>query len=195
MRKTEKTPKPTPEAAGKSSFNLIDEKRFLNFIDTDSVSSFIDLGCGAGNYTIKIAEMLGKSRIWAVDLWKEGIELLKKRSEELNIKNVNAIVADIRKRLPFEDESFDASLIATVIHHFNKSKRIEILKEVARITKTGGMLYIVEFKKITEGPGPAFDIRIDERELGNTVQSCGFKTISFGDIGQFNYTMKFRKIV
>ena len=42
---------------------------------------FLDLGCGAGNYTLAVAEVIGKHGVVvALDLWEQGIETLQERA-------------------------------------------------------------------------------------------------------------------
>ena len=184
-----------PVAAGKSSFGLIDKEKFFSYIDMDSITNFIDLACGIGNYSLGISEKLKKgSSIYAIDLWEEGIETLKKEIISQNINNINPSVSDIRERLPFAEESFDACLMATIIHDLSENDRRSAVKEACRVVKKEGILYVVEFKKILEDYGPRMQIRIDEGELMNIIVPHGFKVAAYGDIGQSHYIMKFQKI-
>jgi ubiquinone/menaquinone biosynthesis C-methylase UbiE len=42
--------------------------------------------------------------------------------------------------------------MATIIHDLSKPARDATIREVARVLKPEGMLNIIEFKKIDEGP-------------------------------------------
>ncbi len=48
-----------PVAAGKSSFDLIDTEKTFAMIDVGPHSSFLDLACGIGTYSIEIAKTIG----------------------------------------------------------------------------------------------------------------------------------------
>ena len=50
-----------PPGAGKSSFELIDKKRFFSLLDLPPNSIFIDLACGTGRYSIEIAKQQGQN--------------------------------------------------------------------------------------------------------------------------------------
>ncbi len=68
-----------PIAAGKSSFNLIDTQRFFSELNLQAGITFLDVACGRGAYSLAASDYVGPAgRIIAVDLWKEGIEDLRR---------------------------------------------------------------------------------------------------------------------
>lgn len=181
-----------PVAAGKSSFDLIDTETALAIIDIKPDSSFLDMACGIGNYCLEIAKHIGdKGTIYAVDLWAEGIATLDNRVSVEGIGNIKTIVADITARLPFEENSIDSCLMATILHDLSKDAQKKTIQEVTRLLKPGGMLNIIEFKKIAKGPGPPVKIRMDEQEVESLVTGYGFTKVAGGDIGEFNYLLKY----
>jgi ubiquinone/menaquinone biosynthesis C-methylase UbiE len=50
-------------AAGKSSFDLINRNKVFSFLDIKANSSFLDLACGIGKYSVDIAKIIGKEGI------------------------------------------------------------------------------------------------------------------------------------
>ncbi len=183
-----------PVAAGKSSFELINAPDFFANIKIPSGAQVLDLACGAGKYSIEISKRLGgEGSIYAVDLWDEGIETLKRTIREENIANVHPIKADITKRLPLEDGSIDFCLMATILHDLPPEGLDSALKEVVRVLKRGGVLTVIEFKKIDRGPGPPMSIRISEEECEEKIKGYGFVKTYGGEVGQFNYVLLFRK--
>lgn len=186
--------KDKPVAAGKSSFDLIDTEKTFAIIDVKPDSSFLDLACGAGKYSIEIANRIGeKGTVYAVDLWQEGIEALKQEINIKSIMNIKAILADISNKLPLEESSIDSCLMATIIHDLSESDQKSAIKEVVRLVKPGGMLNIIEFKKIDKGPGPPIDIRMDEEQIEALVTPYGFEKVIGSEIGAFNYLLKYKK--
>lgn len=177
-----------PIAAGKSSFDLIDKTQTISTLNITPHSSFLDLACGVGNYSVEIATCIGaKGRVFAVDLWQEGVDLLRMRIDENGIKNIETLVADICTTLPFGENSMDSCLMATVVHDLTVTGQKSSIEEVARLLKPGGLLNIIEFKKIDKGPGPPLAIRMAEEEVEKLVTPYGFKKISCSEVGQFNY--------
>jgi ubiquinone/menaquinone biosynthesis C-methylase UbiE len=184
-----------PVAAGKSSFDLIDTEKTFAIIDVKPDSSFLDLACGSGNYSIAIAIQIGeKGTVYAVDLWQEGIEALKQAINIKGIKNIKTILADISKELPLEGSSIDSCLMATIVHDLSKSDQESAIQEVARLVKPGGLLNIIEFKKIDKGPGPPVNIRLDEEQIEALVTPYGFEKVIISEVGEFNYLLKYKKI-
>lgn len=185
----------SPPGAGKSSFELIDSNSLLRDLQISSGMVFLDLGCGKGAYSIAVSPIIGEQGlVHAVDLWKEGISTLRSRVSEEGYSNINAIVADVRERLPIEDGSVDVCLMATVLHELLEiGAQGRALKEVARVLKPGATLAIIEFKKIDGPPGPPMKIRLSPAEVEEIVLPHGFGSKSLTDLGAHNYLILFAK--
>ena len=184
-----------PVAAGKSSFDLIDKEEMLAIIDIQPHKNFLDLACGVGNYCIEIVAHIGeKGTVHAIDLWHQGIEVLNQKISAAGIKNIRTMVADITTQLPVEENSIDSCLMATILHDLSKSGQRAVIQEVTRLLKPGGMLNIIEFKKIEKGPGPPMKIRMDEQEVDSLVTEFGFIKVAGGEVGEFNYLLKYEKL-
>jgi len=183
-----------PIAAGKSSFDLIDKEKFFGTLGLKSDTVLIDVACGVGRYSIATSEVLNnEGMIFAVDLWEEGIQTLKQTIAGKGIKNIRALLADISKHIPVEDQSIDIVLMATVLHDLievNTEKGT--LSEIRRVIKPGGNLVIIEFKKIEGPPGPPVAIRLTPEDTEKIVSAYGFKQEKVIDVGQYNYLSVFK---
>ncbi len=84
--------------------------------------------------------------------------------------------------------------MATILHDLSKSGQRAVIQEVTRLLKPGGMLNIIEFKKIEKGPGPPMKIRMDEQEVDSLVTEFGFIKVAGGEVGEFNYLLKYEKL-
>jgi ubiquinone/menaquinone biosynthesis C-methylase UbiE len=183
-----------PPAAGKSSFDLIDRKKLFSLIDMPYKSIVVDLACGIGRYSIELSNYTeARYEFYAIDLWSEGIDVLKGLIADQHINNIHAIVADISKKIPLETASADMCLMATVLHDLSKEAQDSTLREVHRVLKPEGVLMIIEFKIIDYGPGPPVDIRLSEHEVEHLASIHEFKKISCDEIGEFNYLMRLQK--
>lgn len=183
-----------PVAAGKSSFDLIDKEKTFALLDVKPHSRFIDLACGVGNYSLEIARSIGeKGMVFAVDLWQEGIDALHREIEKKSIKNITTLLADISNTLPLEGGSFDSCLMATIVHDLQKDQQSSCLEEVTRLLKPGGILSIIEFKKIDKGPGPPLAIRMAEEDIELLVTPFGFTRVQWSEVGDFNYLLQYKK--
>jgi len=184
-----------PTAAGKSSFELIDVENFFQELDLQKGTIFLDVACGRGAYSLAASDIIGPhGRVFAVDLWEEGIEHLKIAAAEKGAHNITAFVSDAGRRIPVEDQSIDVCLTATVLHDFVEDHiDKEVLKEIVRVVKPGGILAVMEFKKIDGPPGPPIHIRLSPENVTDMLDTYGFKKKRFADVGPYNYLMLFKR--
>jgi len=188
-------PKP-PRSAGKSSFGLIDSVKLLNELQLLNGTAFLDVACGAGDYSTALSEIAGENgMVYAIDLWKEGIEILAKRAASKGITNIKACVGDIRSRLPCEDNEIDVCLMATILHEITDDNAfVRTLNEISRVVKRNGFLAVVEFKKIKESPGPRFHVRLSPRAVAEMVSPFGFVNKHLCEIGSSIYLAIFELV-
>ncbi len=186
-----------PTAAGKSSYDLIDEDLFWKSLAVEPGMTVLDLACGAGRYTLPLAERVGDGgRVIGVDLWAEGIEKLAADARSSGLENVEGHVADAGKGLPVADGSVDLCLMATVLHDFTADGiDMAVLKEVARVLKPDGIAAVVEFNKQDGPPGPPKAVRLSLMETTMRLQRFGM--IRFGavvELGEHLYFVQFRRM-
>jgi ubiquinone/menaquinone biosynthesis C-methylase UbiE len=182
-----------PPGAGKSSFELIDAERFFQVLALRPGLSVLDAGSGTGSYAFALAKRVGDGgRVWAVDLWAEGIERLRERIAREGVSNLQTHVADVAGPLPLPGESMDLVLMATVLHDLREAGRQDgALAEVRRLLKRHGIFAVVEFHKVQGPPGPPVSIRLSPEELQALVEPFGFVKTGFHQVGPHNYLMTF----
>ena len=95
-------------------------------------SSVADIGCGNGkNMNIKQGV-----HYFGCDFSESLVKIC------VN-KGLNVIVGDILN-IPYDDNSFDYTMSIAVIHHLSSNeKRMKAVKELLRITKPGGKVFIL----------------------------------------------------
>lgn len=98
----------------------------------------LELGCGAGNDSNYFA-MLGH-QVLATDFSEVAIE---KNREFYKNDNLTFEVLDISNALPFKNNSYDLVYARLSLHYFTDEKTREIVGEIARILKPGGLLAFV----------------------------------------------------
>jgi ubiquinone/menaquinone biosynthesis C-methylase UbiE len=184
-----------PIAAGKSSFDLIEARALFQELPLEGDPVFLDVACGAGAYSLAVAELLGAdAEIFAFDLWSEGIEMLNREIEARQIKKIQAGVADVTQSIPLDDACVDVCLLATVLHDFLEIHAEKgALSELKRVVRPGGTLAVVEFKVMDGPPGPPRQIRISAQRVQELVVPHGFRLLKIGDIGPYNYLCLFQR--
>lgn len=118
--------------------------RFIELIRkhsyTKKVSGFnlLEVGCGTGEYTWRVAKKLRVNKIVGLDISKNVLNIAQKKSSKY--KNVSFVRQSIYKT-NFNNNSFDVVYCFYTLHHVDNRK---FFKEISRILKPGGLLFICE---------------------------------------------------
>ncbi len=184
-----------PIAAGKSSFEIIDERAVFDQLQLKGGEVVVDAGSGVGNYALALAGSAGSgSRIYAFDLWREGIDELNRRIAGSGLENLTADLADVSQGIPLGDGAADVLLMVTVLHDLvEDGKGDGALREAARVLKPGGRLVIVEFNKTEGSPGPPLHVRLSPDELDQLVVPFGFAKTGSTAAGPHAYVSTYRR--
>jgi ubiquinone/menaquinone biosynthesis C-methylase UbiE len=182
--------------AGKSSFSRVDTEKLFQIIDLKPEDNFLDVGCGRGEYTLTAAKYLGaKSTLFAIDLWEDGVEILREEAKKADINNLQAYVGDISQGLPIKDEMIDKCLMSAVLHGIKENGKLEMtIQEIRRVLQTDGELIIIEWKKVEGPPGPGIMVRFMPEEIETLLKPFGFEQKTVQDVGEYFYVSIFVKV-
>jgi len=180
--------------AGMSSFDLIDSKELFERLRIEKGATLVDLGCGPGEYVTEASLRVGeKGKVYAIDLWEEGLLALDKKAKSRGLSQVRVIAADICAMLPLKDQSVDICLAATVLHDLVQEGCADrTLEEIRRILRPQGILAIIEFKKFDGHPGPPINVKLSPDELKQLVVLHGFTRKEVVEVGPYNYLALFQ---
>jgi len=178
---------------GKSSFDLVDTRKLFDELRIRPGSVFVDLGCGRGEYASQAAARVGEEgKVYAIDLWEEGLVVLQTEAEFLGLHQMEVLVADICARIPLEDRSSDVCFLAAVLHDLvQEGCAGGVLDEARRIMQPEGTLAVVEFNKFDGHPGPSITVKLSPEELEALVVPHGFVRKSHAEVGPYTYLMTF----
>jgi len=182
--------------AGKSSKAYLNAERVLQETGLKSGDNFLDIGCGDGYFSIAASKIVSnKGKVYALDSYEKSIVALKQQIHRESIGNIEAIVADVTKKMPLPDATTDVCLMANVVHGFLANGEVpSVMAETARVMKAGSTLAVVEFQKIPGPPGPPISIRMTPEELEDLISRYGFKKNKVAEVGPFHYAAMFRTI-
>lgn len=140
----------------------------------------MDLGCGDGHIAMEAVEMLNDdATVIAMDMYKPSIIDLHKDVDEQDIENLIPILGDITSKTELDDDSVDVMLMLNVYHHFNAARKVdEAISEIKRITKPGGRVCVMDYKKQEVRHGPPYQMRVDSEDVKKAFVDNGFKFIS-----------------
>lgn len=119
----------------------IDPDAFWRDMRLEAGMRVLDVGCGIGYFAIPAARTVGpQGRVWACDVATEMVAHL--RREGAGLPQLEGVVSE-ETRLPLPDGVADLALAAFVLHELEKPA--SLLKEAARVLKTGGRLLILDW--------------------------------------------------
>jgi ubiquinone/menaquinone biosynthesis C-methylase UbiE len=164
----------------------------FNVLRLKEGDTFLDMGCGPGDYAVWASKIVGDSgAVYALDKWKHLIDVLIEEADSQGLKNLEAIVCDITEPLPIEDRCVDVCLLATVFHTLNLAKYGKnLLSEIRRVLKPGSRLAVLNCKKEEQPFGPPLQIRWSPEEVEDLLTQHGFEKVDYVDLG-FNYLIQF----
>lgn len=102
----------------------------VSFADDHAGASVLDVGCGTGAYTEKLAE-LGRAA--------KGIELNPEYVAEARARGVDAQVVDAG-RIPFDDDTFDTTILFEVIEHI--PDYVAVVREAFRVARKNVLITV-----------------------------------------------------
>lgn len=130
-----------------------------------------DIGAGSGYYSFRLAEVLPRGRVVAVDIQQEMLDYLKEESLRRKITNVQPHLGAVDD-LKMEANTLDAVLMVDAYHEF--SHPVEMLQSIKNALKPGGRVYLLEFR----AEDPAVPIKLLHK-MSKEQSLKEFKAIGF----------------
>lgn len=139
----------------------------LNLKPNDVVA---DIGAGTGYMSFRIAPLLTKGKVLAVDIQPEMLDIIEFLKKENNITNIEPILATLTNpNLP--PESVDLALMVDAYHEFENPR--EVIEGIFRALKPGGKVALVEYR----GENPFIMIKrlhkMSQRQVRKEMQAVG----------------------
>jgi ubiquinone/menaquinone biosynthesis C-methylase UbiE len=173
------------------------ESRFRDALGSTANGVLLDLACGPGVVTAAVAA--GARQVTGFDATPAMLDKARKRCAEAGLTNV-----DFRhggaESLPFADGTFDGVVTRLAIHHFVDPLRV--LKEVFRVTRSGGRLVVVDVivsedrdeaalqNAIENLRDPSHVRMLPATELDAVITQAGF---TIADISTWNKSREFEE--
>lgn len=118
---------------------LEEMKDVISVLKKQKVHRVLDLGCGTGRHTVLLAKEGFK--VYALDLSKTGLKMINAwlKKEKLTAKLIHS---SCYHRFPFKDHFFEAIISTQVIYHNYHVQIKKCIKEIERVLKPQGIIYI-----------------------------------------------------
>jgi len=111
---------------------------------TPQARDLLDIGCGAGNYTLKMLQRLPGLNCTLVDLSRPMLDRAVERVTAAGGRNVKALQGDMRM-LDLGRESFDIVLAAATLHHLRTDQEWQsMFQAVFAALRPGGSFWVFD---------------------------------------------------
>jgi len=114
-------------------------ERYLSEIDVPDGARVLEIGCGGGVATQRLATLAGVSHVTGLD--PSPVFLARAREAMKDQDNVDLVEGDARA-LQFDDSSFDLLVAHTVLSHVPEPEAA--LKEACRVLRPGGQIVVFD---------------------------------------------------
>jgi ubiquinone/menaquinone biosynthesis C-methylase UbiE len=142
----------------------------------------LEVGPGNGRYTLETARRVGQAgKVIAIDIEPKMIARVLRRAQTEAVSNLEAKVADVYQ-LPFEEGTFDAIYLITVISEIPEPERA--LREFYRVLTPSGTLAFSELVTDPDYPLARTLMRLASRTKFRLKKKLG---------NFFSYTLVFEK--
>ena len=148
-------------------------RRLLGSLGIQPGQTALDLGCGAGFWTLPLAELAGPTGfVWALDVSQEMLDALAERQPPPTVR-------PLRSELPhidLPDASVDWIWGAFVVHEVEPLDGL--MAEMRRVLRPGGQVALLDWRPDAASmDGPPADHRLSPAVITEHLQTAGFELL------------------
>jgi cyclopropane fatty-acyl-phospholipid synthase-like methyltransferase len=145
-----------------------------------------DLGAGTGYFAARLANMLPKGRVYAVDIEPDMVRYLEARAKREGLSNMLALEG--RPDDPRLPEKVDLILLVDVYHHIGD--RASYFRRLRETLRSRGRVAIIDFK-LDSPQGPPRAARIAPQAVKAEMKAAGYAVAAEHDFLPYQYFLVF----
>ena len=162
--------------------------KILKVLNLKTDSKVADIGSATGYFPVRIAKVIPKGRVWAIDVEPNLVNFLNKRAEKEKIQNLFSVLGTFDD--PLIPEKVDYIFIVNTYHHIAKRKKyFENLK--ASLTKEGKIV-IIDFRKGKLPFGPKDEMKISKKNITAEMKIAGYRVAKTYDFLKYQNILVFK---
>ena len=122
-----------------------DPVKILKMLGLREDNVVADLGAGTGHYTLAAGAIVGRGKVYAVELQKDFVGTINSKIKEAHLSNVETIWGNVEKRggTKIGDNIVDAVIASNIL--FQVEDKETFVEEVKRILKPKGKVLLVDW--------------------------------------------------
>lgn len=179
----------------RSGTELINPFKLLERVGIRQNWHVADLGCGTtGHFILPAAQLVGPDGlVYAVDIRRDVLEHVDRMIKQEHLFNIKSVWSDIdvfgATRIP--PGSLDLCLLVNNL--FLSQNRPAMIREMARLTKPGGRIVVVEWKAIATPIGPPTDHRLSLEQSKTICESPYLEFLDEIEVGHSHYGLLYER--
>ena len=122
----------------------------------------LDVACGTGRTLHQISRAHPELRLFGVDLSPAYVRIARQRLADVG---EIALAVENGEALPFADGAFDIATSVYLFHELPRNARRNVLREMFRVTKPGGLVVLEDSCQVAESAEIEFALREFPREF------------------------------
>jgi ubiquinone/menaquinone biosynthesis C-methylase UbiE len=172
-------------------YNRLDPHQVLSAIPMFPFNSVLDVGAGAGYFTIALGKHLFDGKVYAVDSDDEQLAINKAEIDKVRLTNTDVLKFKTGNKIPLDDNVVEGALVAFYLNQVKNPEKL--MDEVKRCMQKGAWLVVLEWVKRETNQGPALENRIDVVDMRSMLEKEGFRFSSRHDLNSQQYMLIMRK--
>ncbi len=188
------TPDTTKEYTEPFPGRFVNPAEIVHLFDLKEGSKFADFGAGTGAYVLAAAPLVGQNgQIYAIDIQKDLLLKLKQTVADAGYENVKFLWCDFENvgATCLPDNSLEIILISNTL--FQLENKSGAFKEVHRVLKNTGKLYVIDWSESFKGMGPEKNLVVTKSQAIDLATASGFVLQSEFNPGEHHYGLIFIK--
>ena len=150
-----------------------DMPKVLKILKRNNVQKILDLGCGSGRHLVYLVK--NGFDVYGFDIAEKGLEIAKQWLKENNL-SADFKAGSLYERLPYQDNFFEAIISTQAINHGLIEDIRMAIKEIERVLKSGGLIFITVRKR-----------HIRNWESGKVIEHYGKQSVDYKVIAPRTY--------
>ncbi|MFW6141239.1 MAG: class I SAM-dependent methyltransferase [Candidatus Saliniplasma sp.] len=134
----------------------------------------LDFGAGYGHYSIPIAKVVGESGVvYSVDKREEPLSAIADKISDHELSNIKVVKNSDDVKLKLNPDVVDSVFLFDILHYMEEEKRSKLYREVSRVLKPGGQLFVYPKHTLDDFPMGEFK-DMKKEDVVDEIEEVGF---------------------